>query len=168
MRIRFKITQTLLAFIKEDLATPHQFAAERVGFLSCRVGAAERNGLIILADSYHPVADTDYVDNPEAGATMGPDAIRKALQLAWHNHGSFFHVHIHEHNGTPGFSRIDSVESARFVPNFWHVRPEMPHGALVFSTDSAYGRCWHPGVLQPSEIAEFSFVGSPTRLICNS
>lgn len=167
MRIRFKITQGLLDAVKEDLARVHEFAAERVGFLSCRAGSAGSDDLVILAHAYHPVQDADYLDNADAGATMGPDAIRKALQIAWRDRLSMFHIHVHEHRGTPGFSRIDSVESARFVPDFWHVRPDMPHGALVFSTDRAYGRCWYPGQNLPVEIAEFSFVGSPTRLLWN-
>lgn len=167
MRIRFKITQALLGAAKHDLLRPHPFAAERVGFLSCRVGATDSDGLIVLAHAYHAVEDPDYVDDPTAGATMGPDAIRKALQMAWQNRRAMFHVHLHEHHGRPAFSRIDSVESNRFVPNFWHVRPEMPHGALVFSIDGAYGRCWYPGQNAPAEIAEFSFVGSPTRLLWN-
>lgn len=167
MTIRFKITQGLLHAVKEDLARVHEFAAERVGFLSCRAGRAGSDDLVVLAHAYHRVEDADYIDNPDAGATMGPDAIRKALQLAWRDPLSMFHVHVHEHLGKPRFSRIDSVESARFVPNFWHVRPEMPHGALVFSNDRAYGRCWYPGLNLPIEIAEFSFVGSPTRLLWN-
>ena len=77
MRIRFKITQALLGAAKHDLLRPHPFAAERVGFLSCRVGATDSDGLIVLAHAYHAVEDADYVDDPTAGATMGPDAIRK-------------------------------------------------------------------------------------------
>jgi len=160
MRICFKATDTLVSAIRTDLARPHLFAAERVGFISCRVGALEPTGLIILAHKYHPVDDGDYVDDATVGAMMGPTAIRKALEFAYNNDVAMFHVHIHDHRGIPAFSYIDRRETAKFVPDFWKVRPSMPHGALVLSQDSACGLCWYPKVQKPFAVTDFSFVGS--------
>lgn len=166
MKIIFKITSALLFSVREDLARQHEFAAERVGFLACRV-AALKDGLVVLAQTYHEVADEDYLDDPSVGAMMGPSAIRKALQMAFNDRVSMFHVHIHDHHGRPWFSRIDLAENAKFVPDFWNVRPEIPHGALVLSLDSAAGLCWTPGAKKPTRIMEFTVVGAPMQFVRN-
>ena len=159
MKTAFRITRNLLAAIYSDLSRPHPFAAERVGFISCAVGDLPGHGLVLLAQDFHPVADRDYVDNPTVGAMMGSAAIRSALQLAYNQQVSMFHVHRHEHDGRPWFSRVDLRESARFVPDFWKVRPGFPHGAIVLSHDSMAGLCWDPQKGSPSPISEMSVVG---------
>ena len=163
MRIVFKITKRQLDDVKTQLECQHPFAFERVGFLMCRAGLFEEGGIVVLAHSLHKVADDDYLDDPRAGATMGPHAIRKALQAAYNQQASMFHIHLHAHCGKPHFSRIDSEETARFVPDFWNVQPDLPHGAIVFSEDSAYGRCWIPSHKAPVAISQFDVVGLPTR-----
>jgi hypothetical protein len=163
MKILFKITKRVLDEVKVQLSRPHLFAAERVGFLVCRVGLLEGGGVAILSHSLHEVADEDYVDDPSVGAMMGPAAIRKALQAAYNQQASMFHVHLHSHNGRPHFSHIDEKETAKFVPDFWNVQPDLPHGAIVFSDDCACGKCWIPGLEAPVDISQFSVVGIPTR-----
>lgn len=163
MKIRFKIQEELLKSAMANLRCRHVFAAERVGFFLCRPSHLPDGDLLVLAQEFHAVADDDYLKDSRAGATMGPDAIRKALQTAYNQGASMFHVHIHEHSGKPGFSGIDSRETACFVPDFWNVRPGLPHGAIVLSKDSAYGRCWVPGKEDPVEISEFVSVGIPMR-----
>jgi len=132
-----------------------------VWFLVCRAASLVPDGVAVFAHDYRPVEDEDYVDDASVGAMMGPNAIRKALEFALNNKAGMFHVHVHEHIGRPRFSRVDFRESAKFVPDFWNVRPEMPHGALVASKDSVYGLCWYPGKPAPIEIDEFVMVGSP-------
>ena len=161
MRVVFKAIDRLLERVRVDLARPHEFAAERVGFFLCSVARLVPDGVVILAHDYRPVEDDDYVDDPSVGAMMGPAAIRKALECALNSKVGMFHVHMHDHAGYPGFSRTDTRESAKFVPDFWNVRPEMPHGALVVSRDSLCGMCWYPGMLTPIEIKKFVVVGSP-------
>jgi len=107
------------------------------------------------------VSDGDYVRDPSVGAMMGASAIRKALQIALSNEVGMFHVHVHGHYGPPRFSRVDLHETAKFVPDFWHVRPQAVHGAIVLSVDSIAGLCWHPQASMPVPISEFSIVGSP-------
>jgi len=160
MKAAFKITYKLFAVIKADLLRRHAFAAERVGWLTCRVGDAVDGTLLTLAHDYHPVEDLDYIDDRSVGAMMGPAAIRKAMQLALTSKAAIFHVHMHDHLGRPGFSGTDSRETAKFVPDFWNVRPELPHGAIVLSRDSACGRCWYPG-RRVVEISKFVIVGAP-------
>lgn len=163
MRILFKITKRLLGEVKAQLGRPHPFASERVGFLLCRVGLLEDGGVVVLSHILHTVADEDYLDDSSVGAMMGPDAIRKALQTSYSQQASMFHVHLHLHKGRPRFSRIDEEETAKFVPDFWNVQPDLPHGAIVFSEDSACGRCWIPGQEAPLEISQFAVVGVPMR-----
>jgi hypothetical protein len=167
MRVLFKIMDRLLEHVRQDLSRPHAFAAERVGFLVCRAASLDPSGTVILAHSFKPLEDADYVDDPTVGAMMGPRAIRKALEFALNNKVAMFHVHMHDHSGRTRFSRVDARESARFVPDFWNVRPEMPHGATVLSRDSAFGMCWHPAESVPIEIGEFVVVGSPMLFIRN-
>jgi hypothetical protein len=163
MRIAFKITERLLADVKARLERPHPFAFERVGFLLCRPGLFDGGGTVILTHSLHEVADEDYLDDPAVGATMGPHAIRKALQTAYNQQASMFHVHLHAHSGRPCFSRVDSAETAKFVPDFWNVQPYLPHGSIVFSKDSACGKCWFPNRQISVDISQFTVVGVPTR-----
>jgi hypothetical protein len=165
MRVLFKATRQLLTEVTKNLERPHAFAAERVGFLICRVGLVEDSGIVVLAHSLHNVADEDYLDDPSVGAMMGPNAIRKALQAAYSLDASMFHVHLHGHSGRPNFSRIDEKETARFVPDFWNVQLQLPHGAIVLSHDSAYGKCWIPGQKVPVEISQFSIVGVPMERV---
>ncbi len=90
---------------------------------------------------------------------MNSDAIRSALEIAYNRNVAMFHVHRHEHYGKPGFSRVDRRESARFVPDFFKVRPSLPHGVLVLSHDSMAGLCWLARDKHPVEIQEFVVVG---------
>jgi hypothetical protein len=159
MRVVFKITRRLLGGVLVDLRRAHTFAAERVGWLRCRV-ADSSTAVLVLAHDYVPVEDGDYVEDPSVGARMSSAAIRKALQLALNTKVAMFHVHLHDHRGGTRFSRVDAVEAAKFVPDFWHVRPDMPHGALVFSRDWAVGRCWCPGG-KVVDIDEIVVVGAP-------
>ncbi|MHB8562407.1 MAG: hypothetical protein ACYDDA_00405 [Acidiferrobacteraceae bacterium] len=161
MTVLFKLTRDLVNEVRRDLARPHPFAAERVGFISCRVGRLSPSGVIVLAHNYYPVADDDYMDDPTVAAMMGPGAIRHALEHAYNTGSSMFHVHQHEHRGPPAFSRIDTREARKFVPDFWHVQPKMPHGAIVLSLNAATGLCWLPTTREVVKIAKITMVGAP-------
>ncbi len=158
MKIEFRLTVNLLDRIHKQLSLPHSFAAERVGFISCGVSELPHNGLLILGESYLPVADNDYIDSPHYGALMGSSAIRKALQFSYKNCKTMFHVHRHEHEGNPHFSSIDLRESEKFIPDFWKVQPNMPHGIIVLSHNSMSGLCWYPNNAKPKPIKIFSII----------
>jgi hypothetical protein len=162
MRINFKLTRALATVAREDLHRPHPFAHERVGFMSAGLAAAGDN-LLILAREYHPVPDGQYLRDSSVGAMMGPDAIRRAMQLA-HTFGvAIFHVHSHGGSGVPGFSGIDVRESTKFVPDFFKVAPQCVHGALVLSNDAAKGMIWLNGKEPHEFVTEFAEVGAPLR-----
>lgn len=166
MNTYFKVTETLLAEIKHDLNRPHDFAVERVGFISCRVGRVESQDWIMLASKYHPVEEHHYIEGHDAGATIGSDAIRKMIQLAYDETVSIVHVHEHPHYGVPKFSKhVDEPEMNRLIPDFWHVRPNFPHGAIVLSVDSMCGFAWDPISKQRFPMNNFTVVGAPMKLI---
>lgn len=162
-----RVRSDSLKAVRNDLARKHPFAAERVGFLFCRAGKLADDGLVILGAGYDPVADEDYIDDPRVGAMMGPGAIRKALQRAYNGGAediSIFHVHMHDHGGLPGFSKVDLDESRKFVPDFFNAAAAMPHGAIVLSRDNAAGLCWRAQHEEPTPIDSFISVGAPLRM----
>jgi hypothetical protein len=167
MITHFKITRQLRGEVLQHLARRHPFAAERVGFISCRPTSSP-SGLVILGVAFHTVADEDYLPDRRVGAMMGPAAIRKALEFAYNNQSSMFHVHMHDHDGEPRFSGTDLRETAKFVPNFFHVQPTLPHGALVLSRDSTIARCWVSADRQPVWMTKITIVGSPLSFIYHS
>ncbi len=165
MKVHFKITGQLADDVRKDLRRPHGFAMERVGFILCKFGLAERGGLLILAHSYQAVEDEDYIDDHRYGAVINSNAFRKAMQCAYSDTVGLFHVHLHDHKGKPFPSVIDLRETNNFVPDFFHVRPNLPHGALILSADSISGRIWHRENRQPEDIGVFSIVGFPYRRV---
>jgi hypothetical protein len=166
MKITFRITERLLTSIRMDLARPHPFAYERVGFIGCRAAEAADGHLLILAGEYEPIPDEEYINDDSVGAMMGPMAIRRGLQLAL-NGGqeniSVFHVHCHPGRGEPYFSKLDLKENAKFVPDFFHTAPKMPHGAIVISLDGAAGRVWLGENDRPQPITKIKTVGFPLK-----
>ncbi len=165
MNIIFRAPTDFITSTRADLLRPHAFAHERVGFITIRA-AATSDSLLLLAQDYYRVADEDYVPDPSVGAMMGQEALRKALEIALLNKVGILHVHMHGFPGRLWFSRIDLREQLKFVPDFFKVRRNMPHGAVVLGPTAAAGRVW----LAPTNvtrISEFNFVG-PRIEIFNS
>lgn len=161
MKAELRISGKLLDEIRADLRRFHAFAHERVGFLTC--GISPLGGkLQLLAREYRPVEDDDYLRDPSVGAMVGPDGMRKALQMAYRHKSALFHLHTHGGNGVPGFSGIDLRESAKFVPSFFNVIPTVPHGAIVLSNNSARGLLWLDQTQGPVQISGYCRVGIPT------
>jgi hypothetical protein len=159
----FKIIDSLLQEIHSDLSRPHPFATERVGFLTCGIAQVAEEALVLLASRWHPVVDEDYVDDPKAGATIGPVAFRRILQYGYNTPVSIFHVHRHEHSGRPAFSTTDVRSAQEYVPGFLNVRRSHPHGAIVLSHDQATGHVWVPGHCIRQPIERFQVVGPRLR-----
>lgn len=158
MRSLLRISEQLVELIHEDLSRPHSFAAERIGFLVCRF-ASSPGSTLMLAHSFHSVSDEDYEDAPMMGAMISGNAFRKLLQYSYANDVGVFHLHRHEHRGTPQFSQTDKAESKKFVPDFFKVRPNRNHGAIVFSFDSIYGWLWDVQTRNPRVISRIDIVG---------
>jgi hypothetical protein len=167
MKIAFRIRREMLDNVRRDLERPHEFAFERVGFLFCRFGSLRSNGLAVLAHEYMPVLDSEYIDDPHFGALIGASAFRRALEHTLSNSLGIFHTHMHAHLGLPTPSRTDLRESAEFVPDFFHVRASLPHGALIASHNHLSGRVWRAETGQPLPVATMSVVGAPMQFLRN-
>ena len=162
--ITLRIPNPLYDQIRLDLERPHPFAAERVGFLFVRTGAAETGSLLLLGHAYHALADECYIDDPKAGARIDSGAIREAMQRTLDGHGGVFHVHMHDHNGKLGYSRMDTSEQPKLVVSFQAVSPTLPHGTLVLSRNNGIASAWLPEMSQPINIKKISTAGAPMRI----
>jgi hypothetical protein len=160
MKIGFKIAAALLATVRIDLRRPHPCAHERVGFISAGLSAVG-DDVLILARSYRPVLDQDYLRDPSVGAMMGPEALRKALQWAMQTGAALFHVHTHGGRGLPDFSSVDLRENPKFMPDFCNVAPQSIHGAIVLSDTAARGQVWLAADRRHTFIERFTQVGAP-------
>jgi hypothetical protein len=163
MMLVLRITREMLNQIRQDLMRQHLFASERVGFAFCRFAAVPR-GVLILVHAYMPVADDDYVDDDGFGALIGPNAFRRALECTLDRKLGIFHVHMHAHHGIPSPSDIDVRETAKFVPDFFHVRADVPHGALIASRDGMSGKVWLAESGAPNPITDIYVVGAPLQI----
>jgi hypothetical protein len=164
MRAIFKIRQALAQAIQEDLARNHEFAHERVGFIACRA-AQIQDGIMVLAETYQPVADDNYLEDESVGALISGSAIRAAMQISLDSGAGMFHVHMHEHIGVPRPSRVDLEDSKKFVPDFFNVAPFMPHGTVILSKDKAFGLCWLGKEHKPIHFDMVMISGAPIRLV---
>lgn len=160
--IRFKMSEQLFEEIQRDLSRPHKFALERVGFIGTGL-AIHGCHCTIIAHSYKPVADEDYLPDPNVCAMMGPNAMHKAMAWAVEQLVGLFHIHTHGLIGMPKFSHTDIVESDRFIPHFFKASPQRPHGTIVLSKTHAFGRVWLNAKSPARPIDEFHLIGSHTR-----
>lgn len=164
MSIIFQISEPLLRSIHEDLSRSHDFALERMGFITCQPQLDKEQNLTITSRAYHPIQDRHYIDDPRYGALMGADAIRIALELSYNQNASIVHIHRHEHWGRPQFSRTDIIESDRFIPSFINIKPLLPHATIVLNHNSMVGRCWLPNEKSPVAINKFIITKPSERL----
>ena len=163
MNAEMRLSAALFSELHADLSRPHVFASERVSFLSFCPARLPGGSLLLVGHALHPIADDDYEEDSSAGAVLGPNAVRKALQYAYSTRVSIFTVHRHEHRGQPQLSRVDMETSERLVADLWNVRPDRPHGAVVLSQDSAFGFVWFYGCRKLVPIQRFVIVGWPIR-----
>lgn len=162
MNFHLRISDRLLRQVRVDLARPHPLAAERIGFLRMGLANAGETTLLLAAE-YRPVADQHYRHDPKAGASIGPDAIREALEWADGWSGGVFHVHAHRGRGVPVFSRLDVTNNARLIPTFFNIATGKLHGAVLLSDDCVTGAVWPSKTGQPVPVARTTIVGAPMR-----
>jgi hypothetical protein len=165
VKARVRITRDLYREVLHDLRRPHPHAAERVGFLFARCDRGLDGEYLILAHDYTPLADERYLIDPSVGARIDDTAIRSAMQRALTQGDGAFHVHLHDHLGRPGFSRVDRRELWPLMPPFQVVRPDGAHGVLVWSADNVAGVAWLPGATSPVPVGSVTVVGFPMGLL---
>jgi hypothetical protein len=162
MKWHFRITAELLTQIHKDLDRPHSFAAERVGFLSCRLARGDGDAILLAAD-YLAMDDGFYVPSDTMGAVVNANGIRAAMQMVLRERCSLVHIHRHEHHGKPGFSKVDLAENSKLIPSFWNVARNMPHGAIVLSLDRAYGCVWDCADHSVNPLTSIQRIGLPIK-----
>lgn len=167
MNVRLRLPEPLLARIRADLARPHPFAAERVGFVETALAVPEYDetaGAVVVATNYETVPDTHYVDDPLVGARIGTAAIRSAMQRALDAHRGCLHVHAHAGRGIPRLSATDARDLPRLVEAFRSVVPNEAHGVLLLSADEAAAWLWLPGEAAWCPADLVASVGRPMRM----
>ena len=162
MKIHLKLPERLLDEITAQLAQPHPVALERVGFLAC-AGGKTRDGIVLLGRSFHPVRDEDYEADEQVGARISSRAVQSALALAYSEAAIDALRPRARTQGPPRPSRVDLDCWRELIPNFWHVRPELPHGGLILSEDNAMGMVWVPNQTDVFPIRKFTVVGRQLR-----
>lgn len=161
--IEVRVSREMYEAMRADLARPHEFAAERVGFSMGRIGITA-SGYMILLTRYCSVPDEHYIDDPTVGARIGTEALTAVAHAIYHGRAKaegVFHVHVHEHYGKTGMSRTDRAELPKLVPGFRSVGPQAPHGIIIWSLDHAAAWVWLPGSSEPVRADKTSIVGAP-------
>jgi len=167
MNIRLKMSGTLYGAVMRDLERPHPFAAERVGFVSGRLGSLADGGKLVLLTRYHSIPDDRYLDDPHVGARINSEAITSAMQTVYHDrstHEGIFHVHLHLHRGEPRPSPTDWREIPKMMPGFQAVGRQAAHGMILLSADHGSAWVWLPGQSESTVAASINVVGVPIRV----
>lgn len=159
-----RIPRALFENVRADLARPHAFAAERVGFLFTKLGNRGGGIELLLGVRYEPVPDEHYIDDPRVGARYGPEVQRRLLERALGDGFGVLHVHEHAHLGRPYFSTVDLDCVRGMLPSLRAVRSDQGHGALLLSRDSANAMCWMPRQSGFSSEGRIVVVGRPTEI----
>lgn len=166
MSVILRVPRALYETVMADLARPHSFAAERVGFLFTRAGRASGGRWLALAVDYTPVAEEHYTpnDDPRIGVEINSGGIRAAMQRILDTGQGAFHVHLHEHRGQPRFSRVDLRDLPPLVASFQRLDQRAVHGGLVLSHDGATALTWPPGESKLVPAEKVAVVGFPMSL----
>jgi hypothetical protein len=167
MSVEIKLSGSLYRLIMADLARPHPFAAERVGFVFGRIGSLPNQGKLILLNRYHSVPDSQYVEDDTVGARIGSEALTWAMQSVYYGRAAregVFHIHVHEHNGEPTMSAVDGRDLPNLMPGFQSVGREAAHGIIVLSLDHGSAWVWLPGSTESMRPNTVSIIGFPLRV----
>lgn len=126
--------------IRDDLARPHPYAFERVGFVFIRPNSTKTIDII----DYLSIPDDFYINNPHVGAEVDYRAIVMAMKRADHNNEGVLQVHEHLGKGIPKFSKVDIDSHPVYLRSFRNANPRAIHGFLLLSEDSIVARIWKP------------------------
>lgn len=165
MSTQVRMLRSLYDCILADLRRPHPFAHERVGFLFTRMGTAANNTYLIFPVDYVPVLDDQYIPTTDfkVGAEISSEAIRYTMQRVMNTGEGVFHVHVHEHRGRPGFSRIDMNDLPLLARSFQHAYPATAHGGFLLSKDDCIAAIWLPAQHKPVMAEKITLVSYPLQ-----
>jgi hypothetical protein len=165
MKVQIRLTRKLLEEMKQDLLRPHEFAAERVGFVFGKLGNRLAGEPVVLLSEYCPVSDENYIYDPNVGARINSAAIRGAMQHVLDSGNGAFHVHLHEQSGKPRFGLTDAREIPNVVAGLRVADSRQAHGMLLLSFDSCFANVWMPGNPKAVPASKISIVGYPSSII---
>jgi hypothetical protein len=161
-----KLTGSLHAEMLKDLARPHPFAGERVGFALGHRGSLENSESLVLLHRYYAIPDHQYMEDRAVGARIGRDAITWGMQAAYRGRQTregVFHVHLHAHKGRTDMSMVDRRETPEVVRGFHTVGTDAAHGILILSLDHASGWVWPPRSDELVAASSVCVIGHPIR-----
>lgn len=167
MKIGIKLTGNLYNEVMRDLARPHAFAAERVGFVFGRTGTLADEGLAVLLNRYYSIPDSQYVKDRTVGARINSEALTWAMQAVYHRRPTregIFHIHVHGHRGKTEMSVVDSREIPNLIPGFQSVGHDAIHGIIILSSNHGSGWVWLPTCKEPRCADCISVIGAPLRV----
>ena len=159
-----RIPETLYAVVKEDLARPHAYAGERVGFLVGRTVKTQTSAVLVLLHDYWAVADEHYIEDELVGARIGSDAISAAMKRCANGRlalDGIFHVHLHEHFGPTGMSRTDQKGIPPMIHGFAAMNRDAVHGIIILSKDHGRAWLWRDKSMSGTAADKLVVVGSP-------
>ncbi|WP_291127570.1 HesA/MoeB/ThiF family protein [Flavobacterium sp. UBA7682] len=162
--IQFRIPKEVHEKMLIDLKRPHDFAYERVGFLFAKTILLSPSQYLVIATDYKPVADDNYIDDPEVGAKINSTAIRNAMQETFDKRCGCFHVHLHDHNGKPYPSPTDEAGLPGIVDSFTNIASQHANGILILSKDAFYTAIKVGGSKNFLKSTSISIVGFPFLL----
>jgi len=137
-KIKLKIPKQIHQQMLNDLRRSHDFAYERVGFLFTKSKKLNKNEILVTASEYIPVEDENYIKDRSVGAKINSFAIEKAMQEILDRNSGCFHVHLHNHSGTPSPSFTDMKSLPGLIKSFSNYSTEQVNGMLILSYDSFY------------------------------
>lgn len=158
VRLRRKFFETMVA----DLRRPHPVAYERVGWVFAKQTVASPHDILLFAVDYAAVAEEDYLEDNRVGASFNATAIRAAMQRSRATGLACLQVHLHDHHGHTAFSSVDIRTIDKLTSSLRVVAPEIAHGGVVLSHDSATTRIWLPQTEHHTP-SRATIVGFPMR-----
>ena len=162
-----RLTRSLYDLIQSDIARPHPFAYERIGFAYGKIGNRHGRDPLVILYRYSSVLDEHYVEDSKVGARIGGDAITDVMQQILDHRSEqegAFHVHVHDHPGPTGLSHTDRSEIPLLIPSFKAVGKEAAHGFIIFSKNHGLSWVWLPGQREPVSASRIVVVGAPLSI----
>jgi hypothetical protein len=161
--IHLKILESTYDSMRRDLNKQHPFAYERVGFMFARKDIRE-DAILLLATDYFSIPDNQYINDLNVGAKINSAALRSVMERAYSSKECILHVHLHDHFGPPGLSRVDRIGYSHMIPSFHNIGGGAIHGAVIFSLNNATGLIWTSKTGLPVPVNKLTIVGSPLEI----
>jgi len=118
------------------------------------------NSPLLLLRDLIPLRESDYIPNPEHGASWRGSAMFPIMESAMERGLGILIFHAHDHAGVPGLSRDDLQSANKLIPMFRKRVATRPHGTVVLSRTHAAGLVWLPNSRKPQPLHRVRWFGS--------